>query len=194
MQRVGLRKSTRKKLIKLFMAAASFFILWLISSQKLPTNNFSEAIDSNSYKVISVEDGDTIKVDMNGKTETIRFIGVDTPETKDPRKEVQCFGKSASNFTSSMLKDSRVRLETDSLSTNRDRYNRLLRYVYKDNVLVNAEIVKEGYGFANTGFPFTKSEEFQLYEKQAKNDNKGLWGKCDVYELESGQKQTEQEN
>lgn len=147
-------------------------------------------IVSGTYRVTSVSDGDTIAVDMNGKTETIRFIGVDTPETHDPRKPVQCFGKAASAFMKTSTNNKYVRLEADSLSTNRDRYDRLLRYVYVDDQLLNAEIIKQGYGFANTGFPFTKMEEFRNYQRQAESENKGLWSTCEVNELDNGQKQT----
>ncbi len=131
------------------------------------------------YKVVRFDDGDTIAVDMNGTTETIRFIGVDTPETHDPRKAVQCYGVAAANFTKQLIGNSSVRLESDPLSTNRDRYNRLLRYVFlPDSTLVNAEIIKQGYGFAYLSFPFTKSEEFRQYQTNAREQNKGLWSSC----------------
>lgn len=131
------------------------------------------------YKVISFSDGDTITVDMNGSQETVRFIGVDTPETHDPRKAVQCFGQAAANFTKQLIGTNNVRLEADPLNTNRDRYNRLLRYVYLPNgTLVNSEIIKQGYGFAYTSFPFTKTDEFKQLEKDARQANRGLWGNC----------------
>ena len=131
------------------------------------------------YHVTEFLDGDTIVVDMNGSEETIRFIGVDTPETHDPRKAVQCFGKAAAGFTKNLIGTNNVRLEADALNTNRDRYNRLLRYIYLPNeTLVNAEISKQGYGFAYLSFPFTKSDEFHHYETVARNANKGLWGSC----------------
>ena len=131
------------------------------------------------YHVTEFLDGDTIVVDMNGSEETIRFIGVDTPETHDPRKAVQCFGKAAAGFTQNLIGTNNVRLEADALNTNRDRYNRLLRYIYLPNeTLVNAEISKQGYGFAYLSFPFTKSDEFHHYETVARNANKGLWGSC----------------
>src|SRR3989344_374405 len=103
------------------------------------------------YRVNKFDDGDTIAVDMNGTEETIRFIGVDTPETHDPRKAVQCFGQAAANFTKNLIGTSNVRLEADPLNTNLDRYSRLLRYVYlPSGALVNSEIIKQGYGFAYT--------------------------------------------
>lgn len=92
---------------------------------------------------------------------------------------VQCFGQAAAGFTKQLIGNNDVRLEADDQSTNRDRYDRLLRYVYlPDQTLVNAEIIKQGYGFAYTSFPFSKSGEFKSYEDEAKNNNRGLWSSC----------------
>jgi micrococcal nuclease len=136
-----------------------------------------------TYRVVSIEDGDTITVDMNKTIERIRFIGVDTPETQDPRVPVQCFGKAATTFTTSLIGNNPVRLEADSLNTNRDRYSRLLRYVYlPDGRLVNEEIIKAGYGFAYTLFPFEKLATFRDLERQAREQNIGLWAVCNVNE------------
>lgn len=82
------------------------------------------------FKVLSVVDGDTIKVDVRGKKETIRLLGIDTPETVDPRKPVQCFGKAASDKMKSFVSGKSVILVDDATQGNRDKYNRLLRYVY----------------------------------------------------------------
>lgn len=131
------------------------------------------------YHVTEFVDGDTIKVDMNGKEETLRFIGVDTPETHDPRKAVQCFGQTAAAFTKDFIGDKSVRLEADPINTNRDRYGRLLRYVYlPDGTFVNKELIARGYGFAYLGFPFSKSDEFRQYQANAMQSNSGLWGSC----------------
>lgn len=144
-------------------------------------------IQPGQYRVTQVYDGDTIEVDMNGTQEKVRLIGVDTPETHDPRKQVQCFGRAASEFTKQLIGDKPVRLVADPQSSNRDRYQRLLRYVYlSDNTLVQAEIIKQGYGFAYTSFPFDKSEEFRAYQKEARNNNRGLWGSCQPAENEYG--------
>ncbi len=132
------------------------------------------------YNVSKFDDGDTIVVDMNGIDEKVRFIGVDTPETHDPRKPVQCFGKAAAKFTKDLIGNNQVRLEADPTNTNRDRYNRLLRYVYlPDGTLVNLEIIKQGYGFAYLSFPVQKAEEFRLAQKIARENEKGLWSSCD---------------
>lgn len=162
-------------------------VFWIANQQGWLNQTTQNAQESapGSYRIVSFEDGDTISVDMNGTTERIRMIGVDTPETQDPRVPVQCFGKAASSFTKTLIGSSTVRLESDQKNTDRDRYNRLLRYVFlADGRLVNAEIIKAGYGFAYTLFPFEKLDEFRDYERQAREQSKGLWDACDVQETD----------
>jgi endonuclease YncB( thermonuclease family) len=131
------------------------------------------------YSVTRFVDGDTIAVDMNGKTEKVRFIGVDTPETHKPNTPVQCYGPAAAAYTKNIIGTQKVRLGSDSESTDRDRYGRLLRYVYlPDGRLVNEELIKNGYGFYYPYFPFTKSDQFSADQTSAKAANKGLWGNC----------------
>lgn len=152
-----------------------------------PITNTVEQNQPGLYKVISFVDGDTITIDMNGKQEKVRLIGVDTPETHDPRKPVQCFGSASANFTKNIIGSNRVRLEADPTNTNRDRYNRLLRYVYlPDGTLINGEIIKQGYGFAYTYFPFTKINEFKEYQKNAEQQKNGLWDKCIINNDQDG--------
>ncbi len=149
---------------------------WFASAQDAVVKN-----QPGQYSVVAFSDGDTIKVDMNGKTETIRFIGVDTPETHDPRKKVQCYGPAASAFTKNIITaaGSHVRLASDSQSTNRDRYDRLLRYVYlPDGTLLNEKLINDGYAFYYPYFPFTKSDSFAAAQKSAQQDSRGLWGNC----------------
>lgn len=138
------------------------------------------------YAVRQVLDGDTIVIDMNGQDETVRFIGLDTPEKNHPEKPVQCFAEAASAHMAELINFQAVRLQADPLSQNRDRYNRLLRYVYlPDDTLLNAKQITDGYGFAYINFPFTKSTEFQRLELEAQTAGRGLWTECDVY-LENG--------
>ena len=116
---------------------------------------------------------------MNGHTEAIRFIGVDTPETHDPRKPVQCFGPQAAAYTQSLIGSSTVRLVADALDTDRDRYGRLLRYIYlPDGTLVNQILIEQGYGFYYPYFPFTKKSEFSAAQTTAQNAKRGLWSAC----------------
>lgn len=142
------------------------------------------------YAVSRFIDGDTVAINMNGKSETVRMIGVDTPETHRPNTPVQCYGPAASAFTKNIIGNQKIRLEADPTNQNRDRYNRLLRYVYlPDERLVNKELVAGGYGFAYTSFPFTKKDEFIVAEQQAKDGTKGLWSNCTVTD-QNGRKQT----
>jgi micrococcal nuclease len=120
---------------------------------------------------------------MDGKEEKVRLIGLDTPETKKPNSPVECFGKAASDYAHKLMDNQSVRLEADPINTNRDRYDRLLRYVYlKDGRMVNSEMIKQGYGFAYLSFPFTKSDEFRQIQKQARETEQGLWanGACQI--------------
>jgi micrococcal nuclease len=131
-------------------------------------------ISQNFYLCTRVIDGDTIIVDMDGKEERVRLIGVDTPETVHPSKPVEYFGKEASEFTKSMVEGKKVRLEYDW--QRRDKYGRLLAYIYlEDGTFLNAEIIKQGYGFAYTRFPFKYLEEFRQYEREARENGRGLW-------------------
>lgn len=176
----GLTRRQQKRLISLGISLIVFGVAWYIKAH--PSSQPGQVLSQNSpgtYRVTEFVDGDTIKVDMDGKVETIRMIGMDTPETHDPRKAVQCFGLAAAAYTKQLIGDKPVRLEADPLGTNRDRYNRLLRYVYtNDNKLVEAEDIQNGYAFAYTSFPFAKADEFRAYEKAAREAGKGLWGSC----------------
>ncbi len=157
---------------------------WFASALNNPVQKAKTGIKTSQpgmYHITRFSDGDTITVNMNGTDETIRFIGVDTPETHDPRKKVQCYGPAASAFTKNTLTaaGSTVKLAADSLSNNRDRYNRLLRYVYlPDGTLLNLKLIQEGYGFYYPYFPFSKSDEFSAAQKLAQDGHKGLWGNC----------------
>lgn len=131
------------------------------------------------YSVAHFVDGDTIAVNMNGRVEKVRFVGVDTPETHKPNTPVQCYGPAAAAFTKNIIGHNNVRLVSDSLSTDRDRYDRLLRYVYlPDGTLVNEKLIQNGYGFYYPYFPFSKSEQFAADQQAAQTAHKGLWGNC----------------
>jgi len=129
-------------------------------------------INSQTWRFCTrVVDGDTIILDGH---ERGRLIWVDTPETKDPRKPVQYFGKEASVFTKRMVEGKNIRLEYDWQKI--DKYGRTLAYVYlEDGTFLNAEIIKQGYGHAYTRFPFKYLEEFRQYEREARENQRGLW-------------------
>ena len=135
------------------------------------------------FLVTKVIDGDTIDVEINEKKETIRLIGIDTPEEVDPRKPVQCFAKEASNKAKEVLTGKSVRLEADTASGERDKYNRLLRYVFlEDQTNFNKMMVKEGYAYEYTyqNVSYKYQQEFKQAEKDARENKRGLWAeeKC----------------
>lgn len=168
----------------IILAAAIWTLIYFIPKIHIPKNIKNSIATPGFYKVTNVVDGDTIEVNMDGSIERIRLIGIDTPETVQPDNPVECYGKNASNFAHQLMDNKTVRLEADPINTNRDRYERLLRYVYlPDNTFVNAEIIKQGYGFAYLSFPFSKSDEFAQYQQTAQEAALGLWaGKCEIYD------------
>ncbi len=134
-------------------------------------------IASEEARVARVVDGDTLKVEIAGRLETIRLIGVDTPETVHPSKPVERFGKEASAFTRRLAEGKIVRIESDPDNTDRDKYGRLLRYVFlPDGTNLSAAIIARGYGHAYTRFPFSRMEEFRALEREARQAGLGLWG------------------
>ena len=125
--------------------------------------------------VVRVVDGDTLKVWITDEIQTVRLIGVDTPETVHPTKEVQRGGKEASAFTQAVLDRKTVRLEADPTGDAVDRYDRLLRYVYLDGKNFNARLIREGYATAIRAFPYSRKREFLRLEALAQKDRRGMW-------------------
>jgi len=160
----------------------------LENNEEFDLTNDSEPENSNTslYNVIRIVDGDTIKVDINGEEETIRLIGINTPEVVDPRRTVECFGQEASLKAKEILENKRVKLEADSSQSNRDNYGRLLRYVYlEDGLFFNEWMIKNGYAFEYTYFiPYKYQTEFKEAQRYAQENKMGLWadGVCDYFE------------
>ena len=130
-------------------------------------------------RVVRVVDGDTIHVQLGAAREKVRYIGVDTPETKHPTKGVQCYGEQASDFNARLVGDERVRLVRDV--EQRDRYGRLLAYVYRvrDGLFVNAELARLGDAQPLTIPPDVRhAERFAALAREARADGRGLWGAC----------------
>jgi micrococcal nuclease len=149
--------------------------------------------EPGSYQIAHFVDGDTVQVTMNGTLETIRFIGIDTPETHKPNTPVQCYGPVAAEYTKARIGHQRIRLVSDSLTTNRDRYDRLLRYVVlEDGTNLNLELVQKGQAFAYA-FPFSRLNEFGAAMTSAQKARAGLWSTCMPYQNPStGQWHTEE--
>ena len=129
-------------------------------------------------RVVEVVDGDTMVVAFaNGTTDTVRFLGVDTPETVHPTKGVQCFGPEASAFTKHALTGRVVRLESDV--ERRDLYGRRLAYVYVDGRRFNDLLLRRGYARLLVIPPNgAHAREMLAEELDARRHRRGLWGKC----------------
>jgi micrococcal nuclease len=127
--------------------------------------------------VVRAVDGDTIEVRMDGRSEDVRYIGVDTPETVKPDTPVQCFGPRAHRFNASLVTHRRVRLDFDA--ERRDVYGRLLAYVHLGRRFVNAELVRRGLARTLTIPPNDRFERrFKRLEMAAARAGRGLWGSC----------------
>ncbi len=144
------------------------------------TEKFSQK-QENSYKVTSVVDGDTLKIDFNGTETKVRLIGVDTPESVHPDKTKNTnYGKIASNYTKSLIEGKNITLEFDVSET--DKYGRLLAYVYLENgEMLNEKLVKEGYAQIATYAPNVKyADKFKALQEQARKNKIGFWAE-DVF-------------
>lgn len=132
---------------------------------------------THSAQVVDVVDGDTIKVRLDGQTYTVRYIGIDTPETVHPSKPVQWMGPEASDANRRLVAGRTVRLEKDVSET--DRYGRLLRYVWVGDTMVNAELVRQGYAQVSTYPPDVKYQKLFLeLQADARAAGRGLWGQA----------------
>lgn len=123
-------------------------------------------------KVTKVIDGDTIEIEGGQK---VRLIGIDAPE----KKGEECFNKESTKYLSDLILEKVVKLEKDVSET--DRYGRLLRYIYLGDNFINKTMVYEGFAWSLTYPPDVKySGDFMDAEKKARENNKGLWGKCRI--------------
>src|SRR5690606_35315091 len=147
----------------------------IVEEESLPEEDLVDT--PTLYPVVRVIDGDTIVIDKDGMDETVRFIGIDTPETVHPSKLVQCFGQEASRVTKEWLEGRSVSLEIDPVEGERDKYRRLLGYVYRDDGLfVNLELIRQGYAYEYTyNLPYRYQAEFHNAEIEARAEEAGLW-------------------
>lgn len=136
-------------------------------------------IEGERVRVTKVIDGDTIEIEGGLK---VRYIGVDTPETVDPRRPVQCFGKEAANKNRELVEGEVIILEKDVSDT--DKFGRLLRYIYlpledRKLLFINDYLIREGFAKASSFPPDIKyQEQFLQAEQEARNQGRGLWGRC----------------
>ena len=147
------------RLLRLVVALAAF----------VPTA--TGASQHPTYIVERVIDGDTVVLSSLG---TVRLIGVDTPETVDPRQPVQQYGLESAAFLKQLAQGRSVRVEYDRQRL--DKYRRTLAYLYlPDGVFVNLEIIRQGFGHAYSDYPFAHLERFRDAEREAREASRGLW-------------------
>ena len=177
-------------ILTLVLVILGFGFLWFgFKPQPVPqktpqVSTYSAAlgIEGEHAFVTEVVDGDTIHVLIGMEQKTIRLLGIDTPETKDPRKPVQCFGKEASNKTKELLEGKEIILQKDVSET--DKYGRLLRFIYlplPDGkiLFIDDYLIREGYAHVLTIPPDVKhSDQFLEAQREARDNRKGLWGRC----------------
>lgn len=164
----------------IFLLLISFFFIQIYTKERSPLFSEKPDIRECDFQIVSrVIDGDTLDT-VRGQR--IRLIGIDTPEKSDPRKPVEWFAQEATKKLREWIDGETVCLKRDIDKTRDiDKYGRLLRYVWKyegkesDAFFVNAEIIKQGYGFAYTRFPFQHMEDFREFERDARENNLGLW-------------------
>lgn len=146
------------------------------SSQEVAPPTDVTQKEENLFKVVRVVDGDTIELEGGAR---VRYIGIDTPETVNPNTTVECFGQEASNKNKELVEGKDVKLEKDVSET--DKYGRLLRYVYVDDIFVNDYLVRQGYANASSYPPDVKyQDQFRQAETEARENIRGLWGICNA--------------
>ena len=171
-------KNSGISLMSVAVLLAMALIYFLAPDQYQEINNEILGDVYEDYYVSKIVDGDTIKVIIDGEEQTVRLIGVDTPETVHPNKDVECYGVEASDFTKSLLTNQIVELEFDDSQGKTDRYGRLLAYVYRtdDHLFVNKELIKQGYAYEYTyNTPYKYQTEFQQDQEFASASKIGLW-------------------
>src|SRR3954466_2490636 len=166
--------STRRVLVLTFAFAVAAVGIW-----RPAVPGGGEPGAPGEATVTRVVDGDTVHVAIDGTDETVRYIGIDTPESVKPGTPVQCFAKAASAANERLVDGRRVRLSYDA--ERRDRYGRLLAYVYRDgdDAFVNARLVEDGYARTLTIPPNVRfAGRLAALARSAREQRRGLWRAC----------------
>lgn len=162
-----MRRLTRKKII--YFVFAIIFASW-----QLFFNHATNAPTPNQAVVKRIVDGDTIELATGEK---VRYIGINAPELHDPRKPIECFGQAASDENKRLVEGKTITMEKDVSEV--DKYKRLLRYVYVDDVFVNDYLVRQGFAQVSSFPPDVKYiPQFLEAQKEARDNNRGLWSSC----------------
>ncbi|MCA9379709.1 thermonuclease family protein [Candidatus Dojkabacteria bacterium] len=176
--------SANRSLINTIVVLFLFLIGAFVSDSQFNTSINSDVLgtDTSLYTLDSIVDGDTIKVSDAEGFYTVRLIGIDTPETKDPRKEIECFGEEATLYLTKLIGNQKLILKSDSTQDDIDRYGRYLRYAFlKDGTNINKKMIEDGYAYEYTySKPYYYQNEFINAQDSAQNGQLGLWsGVCE---------------
>lgn len=154
------------------ICAFAVFVLLLVSG--LPACSASEPALEKA-RVTWIVDGDTISVRIGDRRESVRLLGVDSPEPNDVRDDYKQAAYDARDHLIERLKGRTVVLESDPVADDRDKHGRLLRYVVVDGENVNLSLVRDGWVFAFLKYPLSRREEFRLAEAEAQKAGRGVW-------------------
>ncbi len=184
-------KLTGKLISSIFTLGLVILLIGFFLIKKFTDSDSSfdknEKSGSNFITVSRVVDGDTFELETK---ERVRLLGIDTPEKYESKKldrdaessgmdkkTVKKLGQMASDYVKGFVEGKKVRLERDPVNEDKDRYGRLLRYVYlEDGTCVNAKIIRDGYAQVYESFPISKMDEFRKLQREARENNRGLWG------------------
>jgi len=181
-------KLTGKIISSLFTFVLILLLIAFFMYKRFNDETVSPKGNTGDYAtVIRVVDGDTFELDTK---ERVRLLGIDTPEKYESKKlekdaessgmdkkTIKKLGQLASDYVKGFVEGKKVRLERDPTNDDKDRYGRLIRYVYlEDETCVNAKIVQDGYAQVYEQFPITKMDEFRKLQREARENNRGLWG------------------
>jgi micrococcal nuclease len=127
--------------------------------------------------VTHVTDGDTFDIMIDGTKSRVRMLGINTPESVDPRRPVECFGREASNYLKDLINNKQVTLEKDPDKPGTDEYGRLLRYVFLGDININEQMIRDGYAYEYTykSEKYMYQNQFKQAEKFARENKLGLW-------------------
>ena len=140
-------------------------------------NSPAQAVRRGPFKVVRVADGDTLTVRIGAALEKVRVVGINTPESVDPRRPVQCFGREASDRAKSLLSGQSVWLERDITQGERDKYGRMLAFVWLDqDTDFGLKMIREGYAMEYTyKLAYRDQLIYRAAQQQAKSQRTGLW-------------------
>lgn len=165
--------------ILVFVSFSIFFgIVLSLENKTFPIANEKKNVVASSVQIIQVFDGDTFSAKINGVTEKIRILGIDTPEVAGGYQQAECYGENASAFAKKMLAGKSVTLIPSQTGDDTDQYGRYLRYVEIDGTDFGKTLLAEGYAQSYKKFPHDRKSDYNSTEQKAKLAYKGLWGKC----------------